>query len=42
LDNLTILGHLFFDSIIQQAVGLNIQKVKSLEEAQAWAKQQLN
>jgi hypothetical protein len=38
----TILGHLFFDSIIQQAVGLNIQKVKSLEEAQAWAKQQLN
>jgi hypothetical protein len=38
----TILGHLFFDSIIQQAVGLNIQKVQSLEEAQIWAKQQLN
>jgi hypothetical protein len=38
----TVLGTLFFDSIIQQSRDLNIRKMKSLEAAQAWAKQQLN
>lgn len=38
----TILGGLFFDSLIHQAKGINICKLTSLEEAQLWAKQQMN
>ena len=38
----TVLGTLFFDSLIQQTQGLNIRKLASLEEAHVWAKQQLN
>jgi hypothetical protein len=38
----SVLGSLFFDSIIQQSTGITIRKLHSLEAAQTWAKQQLN
>lgn len=38
----TILGSLFFDSLIQQMHDINICKLTSFEDAQRWAKQQLN
>ncbi len=38
----SVLGSLFFDSIINKTSNINICKVRSLEEAQAWAKEQRN